>query len=617
MLYSLIKKDTLLNFMMKTYFKILFLFLAFIFISCDKEFNTVGSDLIGDEHFVHDVDETATIKAYTVPTGEVQTNNLPTNPLGIYENDVFGTTKANFVTQLTLSTGNPDFGTNVQIENVVLYIPLFSTVATSSTDGSKTYTLDSIYAKNFILDQHIDDLDDKKFKLSVYENGYYLNTTDPNDNFLSNQKFYSDLDATINTWKKGHDGNGNSVANGMRLNDSPNASQNDQFYFNKNEIIVYKRKLINGNYVYVDANDVQLADQNDVSVRVVKERLAPGIYLELNKEYFKKKILQASSANIYNNNAFKEYFRGLYFQTEQISGVDPAMAMLNFSNAKLSIDYTSISTGATDATSKTFNITMGINSGANTVSLQQNNFSSDYIAHLNSPSNDISLPNNAVLGQNANLYLKGGKGSVVYIDLFGNNNVDVYGRSAELRQYREKGWLINDAYLTFFIDQNKMAALEKSEEPLRLYLFDATNQKALIDYTFDTSTNTNVKKSKVVHGGIIEVDANGKGTQYKIRITNYINNLFNSKEADASKDINKNVRLGLCISETIATTSNYYYKTSKNLPNFQSQTTGQVQEVKYFPAASIMSPMGTVLHGTNAADAAKRLKLVINYTKPN
>ena len=62
----------------------------------------------------------------------------------------FGTTKANFVTQLTLSTGNPDFGTNVQIENVVLYVPLFSTVATSSTDGSKTYTLDSIYAKNFI-----------------------------------------------------------------------------------------------------------------------------------------------------------------------------------------------------------------------------------------------------------------------------------------------------------------------------------------------------------------------------------------------------------------------------------------------------------------------------------
>ena len=76
---------------------------------------------------------------------------------------------------------------------------------------------------------------------------------------------------------------------------------------------------------------MQLADQNDVSVRVVKERLAPGIYLELNKEYFKKKkILQASSANLYNNNAFKEYFRGLYFQTEQISGVDPAMAMLNF-----------------------------------------------------------------------------------------------------------------------------------------------------------------------------------------------------------------------------------------------------------------------------------------------
>ena len=82
---------------------------------------------------------------------------------------------------------------------------------------------------------------------------------------------------------------------------------------------------------------------------------------------------------------------------------------------------------------------MGINSGANTVSLQQSNFDTAYANHLSSATNDITSPNNPVLGQNTNLYLKGGKGSVVYIDLFGNDNVDVYGRSSELRQYREKG----------------------------------------------------------------------------------------------------------------------------------------------------------------------------------
>ena len=112
--------------MMKTYFKTLFLFLAFIFISCDKEFNTVGSDLVGDKHFVHGTDLNTIIKAYSVPTGEVQTNNLSINPLGIYDNPVFGRTKANFVTELTLNSTNPSFGTNIEMENVSLYIPYFS-----------------------------------------------------------------------------------------------------------------------------------------------------------------------------------------------------------------------------------------------------------------------------------------------------------------------------------------------------------------------------------------------------------------------------------------------------------------------------------------------------------
>lgn len=182
--------------MMKTYFKTLFLFLAFIFISCDKEFNTVGSDLIGDEHFVHGTDLNTIIKAYSVPTGEVQTNNLSINPLGIYDNPVFGRTKANFVTELTLNSTNPSFGTNIEMENVSLYIPYFSQIKTTSTDGSKTYALDSIYGATQA------NLDTKKMKLSVFENGYFLNTTDPSDNFQSLQKYFSDFDATINTWKK-------------------------------------------------------------------------------------------------------------------------------------------------------------------------------------------------------------------------------------------------------------------------------------------------------------------------------------------------------------------------------------------------------------------------------
>lgn len=581
--------------MMKTYFKISFLFLALLFISCDKDFNTVGSDLIGDEHFIHGVDTDVTVKAYTVPTGEVQTNNLPINPLGIYDNAVFGKTKANFVTELTLNSTNPSFGTNIEMENVVLYIPFFSQVKSSAADGSKTYALDSIYGATQ------SNLENKKMKLSVFENGYFLNTTDPSDNFQSLQKYYSDLDATINTWKKGNDGNGNSVANGTRLNDSQNTAENDQFYFNDDEIIVYKRKLINGNYVYVDASGNQLANQNDPSLRVIDQRLAPGIYLELNKAFFKKKILEASSDNLFNNNAFRNYFRGLYFKLEEISpGQGGALALLNFSNAKLDIYYKSISSGATESTSKIVNISMGTASGANCVSLQDNTFSTIFSTGLNEPGNNLA---GTTVGQNQKLYLKGGNGSVVYIDLFGDA-VDANGTPLELLEYRANDWLINDAYLNFYVDQAALTSLSKREEPLRLYLFDATNNKPLVDYTLDTSTGISPKKSKVIHGGIIQVDSNGKGINYKIKLTNHINNLFNSSNVN----LNKNVRLGLCVTETIATTSNYYFKNVKNIRG---------QQIAFFPITSIFSPLGTILHGTNATDAAKRLKLVINYTKPN
>ena len=43
--------------------------------------------------------------------------------------------------------------------------------------------------KILFLDQQLDDLDDRKFKLSVYENGYYLNTTDPTDDFYPIKNF--------------------------------------------------------------------------------------------------------------------------------------------------------------------------------------------------------------------------------------------------------------------------------------------------------------------------------------------------------------------------------------------------------------------------------------------
>lgn len=564
---------------------------SMVFISCDQDFNTIGADLVGDEHFDFnkEVIEGNELKAYSIATDEVQTNNLHINPIGFYNNPYFGQTKANFVTQVTLGTIQPKFGTNVQIENVKLYIPYFSKVQSTNSDGSKIYKLDSIFGAN----------PESKMRLNIYENGYYLNSFDANDQSQA-AKYYNDINGLIDAQKRGAAADNSSITNGNRLNNSTEVSQNDQFYFSKDEIIVYKTKFnINSGVIeYVDANNQPLANQNDVSVRVVQERLAPGMYIDLNKEFFKKRILEASSDNLFNNNIFKEYFKGLYFQMEQIAGHEGAMAMINFSGAKLKINYNSIVSPETTASSKSLQLNLGSSLISNTVSLQDYAYSGAYSAGLFNPANvygDATTP----YGKNERLYLKGGKGSVVYIEI----------DQAKIDLLKQEKWLINDAYLEFYVDKTAMSQTNQ-EEAERIYLFDATNQKPLYDFYFDTSTSTNAKNNKSVHGGIIFRDDNGKGEKYKIRITQHINNILNSTNVN----VNKNVKLGLCVTESIAIASNYYFKDKKL---FNPDPSATSDDISIFPLASILSQQGTVLHGTHSTDPDKKLKLVIHYTKPN
>lgn len=591
---------------MKKKITVLFLVFSMVFISCDQDFNTIGSDLVGDEHFDFDTYNVA-LKAYSVPTGEVQTNNLPINPLGFYNNPFFGETKANFVTDIALNSVQPNFGTAVQVDDVTLYIPFYSTVEATDSDGSKDYSLDSIYGANI----------ESKMRLNVYENGYYLSPFEgPNQDATA--KYYSDMNTLIDAQKRGADGSGNSVSGGTRLNNSSNIAENDEFFFNKSEIVIYKTKLntVSGNVEFVDANDAFTTDPLEY---VVKERYPPGIYLHLNKDFFKKKIIESASDNLFNNNNFRQHFKGLYFKMEQIAGEEGAMAMLNFNNAKLNIDYHSIDTGSTVPTTKTFFMTLGLNSGGNTVSLQDFAYSGAYDAGLTA--------SNQVTGQDANLFLKGGKGSVVYMDVFGDADVLkivdgqlVSGSNEvpdELDQLRLKGWLINDAYLEFYVDKDKMTNNSKFQEAERLYLFDATNQKPLADYFFDSTTSSNSKQNKLIHGGIIERDDTGskKGVKYKIRITQHINNLINSSNVN----VNKNVKLGLCVTENIGLTGNYFYKSPR--------TFSSGPNIDFFPVTSIIAQQGTVLHGTGSTSTytdpstgeviSQKLKLTIHYTKPN
>lgn len=565
---------------------LLFLFLSLL--SCDKDFNTLESDVIGDNHFDLEKYEAENLIAYTKATGPVQANNLPLNALGIYNNPKFGVTKAHFVTQVELSTENPSFGYDPVIDSVYLYVPYFSTLESTETSGERIYDLDSIYGNP----------ETGKFKLSVLENGYYLRDYDPSDNLQSAQKYYSDDKNLIDPFK------GTEL-----LNNSSNVDQNNEFYFSKKELYIYKT---DGAGLYLDSNGAVLSDQNDASLRVIKDRKTPGIWLDLKSSFFQQKIIDATATgNLFNNNIFKNYFRGLLFEVEEINPGQGALAILDFSKAELKILYKA-SVEPTDEepnperTRREFLLKMGYNSSSsirnNSINLLEYNYSSDYQTGINN-SNDV-------LGDEK-LYIKGGNGSVAFIDLF---------NATELQRLRDdiadNNWLINDARLTFFIEKDEMVAVNKDEEPQRIYIFDATNNKALVDYFYDSSSSFNPKNNKVIFGGIIEreTDEPKKGIKYTVRLTEHIKSVL---KADTNGDFQDNIKIGVSVTESINLTASAAVKTPISANGFA---------VNSIPLASILNPLGTVLHGPlstatytddNGNVVPMKLKLEIFFTKPN
>ena len=563
--------------------QILSLFVIVSLVSCDKDFNEIGTDIVGgDNNHYKDSLEVFAVKAYNQKLGPVATNNLPINPLGIFSNPAFGTTTANFVTQLEIASAslnrtfnNVDptlYQTLPIVDSVILNIPYFSKLKTTTTNSSgeivKTYQLDSIYGTA-----------NSKFRLSIHESNYFLRNLDPETQFTEQQVFYNDNQGVENNITPG------------RLNNAPlentafiknaDGRENEAFYFNKKEQITKTK------------ND----DNEDVLARSV-----PSMRLHLDNNFFLNKIINAPSGQLVNNDVFKNYFRGLYFKVESL-GNSNSLAMMNFAGGTVTVYYREDSK-VTDAQGVvTFNKvdkSFVMNLTGNTISLQSNsNENADYITATNSTTEATSL------------YLKGGQGSMAVIDLFGPDT-DGNGIADELEEIRTRGWLINEANLTFYIDKDKMQN-SISVEPNRILLYDLNNKTTLIDYVYDQTTFPGYsKQNKYVHGGYV-LDGNNKhlsqakdedteivtkkGTKYKIRITDHIKNLIRNDST--------NVRLGLVVTETITNVGFTKLKTPIGI-------------IDKIPTMSALNPLGTVLYGSHSSVADdKRLKLEIYYTKPD
>jgi hypothetical protein len=238
-------------------------FVALVFVSCDKDFNTIDANIIGENNYNFSLNDEGIVLAYNQGLGVMQSNNLPVNPLGVYQDPNFHTTTAHFVTQLQLSSANlnPTFGASLKVEKVELVVPYFfdPRKKVTASDGTSTYVLESIYGTP-----------ESKMKLSVFENGYFLRDTNPASGFTEGQTFFADQRPDFDLNRYGTDADGNSVLFGSRLNDSTAVNQNDAFFFDKSEI-----------------KEITVDDDGDTTTTY----LPPALKLNLNKEYFENKIV--------------------------------------------------------------------------------------------------------------------------------------------------------------------------------------------------------------------------------------------------------------------------------------------------------------------------------------
>ncbi|OUR98218.1 hypothetical protein A9Q86_14280 [Flavobacteriales bacterium 33_180_T64] len=527
------------------------------FIACDKDFADIESDIINNDNASHFDTNSRDFEviAYTKSLNPIQTNNLPINMLGIYNDPLYGNTTASIVSQIGSSTLDPDFGEGVVLDSVVLTIPYFSTPTDIDDDGITSYDLDSIFGSAPI-------------KLSIYESNYFLRDFNPEDGDLNDQQlYYSNMTTGV---------------------DNINSTQLEGF-----EIPITNSNSIDLNSFVPSALQIPLENEDGEVVA----RIAPALRLNLSVGYWFNKIIeQQGEAVLSNQSNFKDYFRGVYFKAESIGSLGN-MSLLNFasSSANITLYYTKDNS---------------VEEGDRINSTYVLNFTENRVNFL---SNDFTIPQGNENTGDESLYLKGGQGSIAEIKLFNGDNIDEDNSSDnifetfknEFVETDENGnflsnkKLINEANLVFYVNQDEVNG---AEEPDRIYLYDLDNQFPLSDYFLDNSNTAFPAFSRINHLGRlqrVDDEADGEGIKYKIRITEHINNLLLRDST--------NVKLGLSVSGNINLESNTL--------QYDVLSTGNTEQT--LPLSSIITPRGTVLYGNGTTDQEKKLYLEIFFTEQN
>ena len=590
--------------------------------NCDKEFHGIGGDLFSYQELKSNK-LMAPVYTFQEKVNSVQVDGLPLAQLGLIDHPTFGLTEASIVSQIQISS-SPVFGKinqsfedegseddytiipeNERVTNVYLEIPFFTNQNDSDQDGlidskdsdptdpqsnsdddeltdlvefqAGLNPLSSDSDGDGILDH--EDLDNSgydsednlyeidslygdinsNFNIKVHELTYYLNDLDANNNFETQKIYYSNQDFY------------NEGFFGEELSDTNIKLNLDELVF----------------YYSTDNPLTEDVDERDN----VELRLSPRLRIPLNNDFFQRKIIEMEGRSVLESpSSFKlDGIRGLIIQTENFSSDLYMLLNFNFAQIRIEYEFDSYNNNGTendtdDDEIERLSSSISIPFGGIRVNSIKNSFFNLEIENIVKESNN---------GQHTDrLFVKSGKYHGL-IRLFSQNSSN---ENTYLNELRKENIIINEANLSFYIDDKFKGAYNLVAQ--RLYLYDILSGQPLNDLSFDGSTNVSIiNGDKKIFGGILEYDDSNNPYRYKFNITNHISNIIRKDST--------NFDLGLVVSSDINDV-------------FQKKALiGDNKFLKY-PRASILNPLGAILIGSNASEKEnedKKVQLEIIYTE--
>jgi hypothetical protein len=455
------------NIIKKSFYVGVLLFIFSGVISCEKDFTDIGTSIINNTQF-NTKDTILDILITNSPVESVRADGISIKLgqyiLGVNNSTDYEKIEASIISQVGISS-------NLSVTN-----------KTYGADTIVETTIDAAFIKlpynatlieNTVDGGFVYELDsiignrDASFTFNAYQSDTYLSVLNPTDPTQINQYQSNYVYSKI----------------APELNSVPDY----QFKPNANDTAFYIARRLSSSAIY----------RSD-TIKLTNSR--PFAKIDLNKTKIKELFLNKFKEDEFSSQEnFNNYFRGLILEAK---GDDGSLISFGFpetvteTSPSIEVYYTS---------------TILNSSGAIIDTITKNNS-----FPLNGVVNSIYKMTDKVYPEDGNIKIQGAAGSEAKIEILVGN---------QLSELREKNWLINDADLTLYINQD----LDTAAIPYRLHLYkkgENSNLQPVLSQIKDSYSE------QALFGGFVARE-NNKINSYTFRITDYISDLL-SGETDYS-----------------------------------------------------------------------------------